>query len=308
MSQPISRIGTSANPPPQGLLVSALEHTANAIFLTDRLGHIVWANDAFCKLSGYSREEIVGRSPSLVKSGMQSDAFYAELWRTILAGNVWRGQMVDRRKSGTLYVVNETITPLMDEHGVITHFVAIQQDMTLQSDVQEREHYLAYHDMLTGLPNRALFRELAEQAISQASRTRHGLALLFLDLDRFKPVNDIYGHDIGDRLLLAVSERLSAAIRKSDAVARFGGDEFAILLPELLDTGVAVALARKLTESISWPFVIADQELHIGVSIGIALYPMDGHTPDELLCKADEAMYLAKKCGGGNFRFSTHHD
>lgn len=303
MSQPVPRYGTSANPPPQALLANALSHAANAIFLTDHLGQIVWVNDAFCRLSGYSQEEIIGCAPSLVKSGMQSDVFYAELWRTILAGNVWRGQMVDRRKSGSLYVVNETVTPLLDEHGVITHFVAIQQDMTLQSDEQEREHYLAYHDILTGLPNRALFLELGQQAMSQASRARHGLALLFLDLDRFKPVNDIHGHSIGDRLLLAVSERLSAAIRKSDAVARFGGDEFAILLPDLLDAATAVALARKLTESIAQPFVIAQQELHVGVSIGIALYPTDGDTLDELIHKADEAMYLAKKCGGGNFQF-----
>ncbi|HTN67021.1 MAG TPA: diguanylate cyclase [Burkholderiaceae bacterium] len=307
MSQPVSRSGTSANPPPQFLLAKALSCAANAIFLTDRLGQIVWSNDAFCKLSGYSQQEIIGCTPSLVKSGMQSDAFYAELWRTILAGNVWRGQMVDRRKNGSLYVVSETITPLMDERGVITHFVTIQQDMTLQSDEQEREHYLAYHDTLTGLPNRALFLELGQQAISQASRARHGVALLFLDLDHFKPVNDIHGHDIGDRLLLAVAERLSAAIRRSDTVARFGGDEFAILLPDLLDATPAVALAHKLTESIAQPFVVAEQELHVGVSLGIALYPADGDTPDELLRKADEAMYLAKKCGGGKFRFPVRH-
>lgn len=307
MSQPISRSGTSANSPPQALLANALSHAGNAIFLTDRVGQIIWANDAFCKLSGYLREEIIGCAPSLVKSGMQSDEFYAELWRTVLTGNIWRGQMVDRRKNGSLYVVHETITPLLDEHGVITHFVTIQQDMTLQSGEQEREHYLAYHDMLTGLPNRALFLELGLQALSQAKRAQHGLAMLFLDLDRFKPINDIYGHSVGDRLLLAVSERLSAAIRKSDAVARFGGDEFAILLPDLLDATPAIVLAHKLIESIARPFMVAEQELHVGVSIGIALYPTDGDTPDELLRKADEAMYLAKKGGGGKFQFPVRH-
>jgi diguanylate cyclase len=305
MSPSKSKSGT-LNPAIKGLLAKALSCAANAILLTDRSGKIVWANAAFCHLTGYGLHELLGESPALVKSGMQSEVFYAELWRTILAGNAWRGQMVDKRKDGSLYSVDETITPLLDEQGVITHFIAIQQDMTLQKDEQQRVQYLAYHDVLTGLPNRALFLDLEQQAMSYANRTQHGLALLYLDLDGFKGVNDLFGHAVGDRLLLAVADRLSAAIRKSDTVARFGGDEFAILLPDLVDTGVADSLASKLTKSIAQPFVIAEQELHVGVSIGVALYPSDGDTPDELIQKADQAMYLAKRRGGGSYQFATH--
>lgn len=287
---------------PYDLLGMAMANAANAIFLTDHQGHLIWANEAFCKLSGYSLDEAIGRTPSLVKSGMQSDLFYAELWRTLLAGKAWRGQMVERHKSGAHYTVNQTITPLRDEHGVITHFVAIQENMTLQSGDQKREHFLAYHDTLTGLPNRALFSELARQAISQAQLMEHALALLYLDLDRFKPVNDRYGHDVGDRLLLAVSERLHAAIRKTDTAARLGGDEFGILLPQLPDADTAVALADKLVESISQPFAIEEKELHIGISIGLAIFPNDGDTVDELMQRADAAMYEAKRQGGSGYQ------
>ncbi|RJG07836.1 sensor domain-containing diguanylate cyclase [Noviherbaspirillum cavernae] len=291
------------------MLANALSCAANAIFLTDRTGHIVWANEAFCRLSGYSLQEVLGYTPAMVNSGMQSDSFYADLWRTILTGNAWRGRMVERRKNGALYSVEETITPLRDEQGVITHFIAIQLDMTLQKEgsEHEREHYLAYHDVLTGLPNRTMFVNLEQQALSYAKREQLALALLFLDLDRFKEVNDVFGHIVGDRLLLAVAERLMAAIRKSDTVARFGGDEFAILIPNLADTGVAVNLARKLTAIIAQPFRITERELHIGVSIGIAIYPDDGDTPEELMKKADEAMYRAKKNGGNTFRFPDRH-
>jgi diguanylate cyclase len=290
----------------ESLLANALSCAANAILLTDRMGHIVWANEAFCKLSGYTLQELLGNTPAIVKSGMHSDFFYAELWRTILAGRVWRGQLTDRRKDGSLYAVDETITPLLDEQGIITHFIAILQDMTLQKGEHQQDHYLAYHDVLTDLPNRAFFFDLELQAISYAKRMHHILALLYLDLDKFKPVNDQFGHVVGDRLLRAVAERLSSAVRKSDTVARFGGDEFAILLPNLLNAEIAVTLARKLTETISQPFVFAEQEIRIGVSIGIALYPADGDEPDELMMKADEAMFMAKKCGGSTYQFSEH--
>lgn len=244
-----------------------------------------------------------GNTPAMLSSGIQSKSFYTDLWRTILSGKVWRGMVIDRRKDGSLYRVDETITPLLDEHGAITHFIAIQQDMTLQSQQQEQEHYLAYHDLLTGLPNRAHFMELHKQAMLHAAHTKDMLALLFLDLDKFKPVNDTLGHDIGDLLLQAVAERLQSAVRKSDAVARFGGDEFAILLTDLLDMKVATTIADKLVATLAQPFIIAEHKLHIGVSIGIAMYPVDGQTQQELIRKADQAMYIAKQQGGNSFRF-----
>ncbi|HVK94075.1 MAG TPA: GGDEF domain-containing protein, partial [Noviherbaspirillum sp.] len=223
-----------------------------------------------------------------------------------LSGKVWRGTMIDRRKDGTLYTVDETITPLLDEHGSITHFIAIQQDMTLQSQQQEHDRYLAYHDFLTGLPNRAHFMELQGQALLHAAHTKDMLALLYLDLDKFKPVNDTLGHDIGDLLLQAVAERLQSAVRKSDTVARLGGDEFAILLTGLFDMEVAITIAGKLVSTLAQPFIIAEHKLRIGVSIGISMYPTDGKTQEELIKKADHAMYLAKQQGGGTYRFYSN--
>jgi len=234
---------------------------------------------------------------------MQSKSFYADLWHTILSGNAWRGILIDRRKDGSLYSVDETITPLLDEQGLITHFIALQQDITLRSREQEQDHYLAYHDLLTGLPNRAQFQELLKQAMLHATHADEMLAVMFLDLDKFKPVNDTFGHDIGDRLLQAVAERLQAALRRSDTVARIGGDEFAVLSQGLPGMEVPITLASKLVSVIRQPFIIDDHKLSIGVSVGIAIYPVDGSTLEDLMKRADQAMYAAKQAGGSTYRF-----
>lgn len=293
-----------AQPPiPQDLLAKALATAANAIFITDETGCIVWVNDAFSRLSGYSWQEALGQTPALLKSGRQSEAFYADLWKIILSGNVWRGNLIDRRKDHTLYTVDEIITPLFDEKGNITHFIAIQNDITLRMQEDTHNHYLAYHDVLTGLPNRALFVAKQRQAMQYAKRTNHMLALLFLDLDNFKPVNDNFGHRIGDQLLIAVGERLRAAVRKADVVARWGGDEFAILLVDLLDTGIVTMLARKLLDTLARPFVFEGRKISVQTSIGIAIYPADGEEPETLLDLADRTMYVAKEQGGNRFLF-----
>lgn len=281
-------------------LTVALASVANAIFITDEVGRIVWVNDACCRLTGYAADELIGNTPAIFKSGRQSDAYYADMWQTILAGNDWRGNLVERRKDNVLFTVDETITPLLDLHGNITHFIAIQHDMTLRSQEDEKNRYLAFHDVLTGLPNRALFLKIQQQAMSHAQRGHRLLALLFLDIDKFKSVNDTLGHNIGDQLLIAAAERMRSAIRKVDLVSRFGGDEFALLLTELLDRDVAVALARKLLDSLAQPFVLGDRkiEAHTHASIGIAIYPTDCDDPETLLAHADQAMYAAKSRGG----------
>ena len=285
----------------QGLLAKALATAADPIFITDHTGRIVWVNEAFSERSGFSPQEAVGQTPSFLKSGRHDASFYRELWQTILAGRVWRGEVVERRKDGSLYTADEVITPLRDDKGTVTHFVAIQRDITLRRQEAEREHFLAYHDALTGLYNRVLFLDLVQQAISRSKRSLHPLALLFLDLDNFKLINDTFGHETGDRLLVAVAERLGAAVRKTtDAVARLSGDEFAILQTGLNDPQAALSLARNLLHSISLPFLLEGQKVQTGVSIGIAMYPTDGEVPDELLRNADKAMYLAKSRGRGN--------
>jgi diguanylate cyclase (GGDEF)-like protein/PAS domain S-box-containing protein len=287
------------------LLGRAMRTTATAIFITDADGRIVWANAAFCDLSGYAMPELIGRVPSLLKSGMQSGELYATLWHNLRAGKVWQGEMVDRRKDGSLYTIDEVITPLLDAHGAVSHYVAIQHDITSRKAENALEHKLAYQDFVTGLPNRASCTRLYDQALDCARRDCLRMALLFVDLDHFKPVNDVLGHQVGDELLGAVGARLRAAVRRDDVVARVGGDEFAIMLSRLPDIGVAGALAQKVVHALSAPYSLQDREVLIGASIGIAVYPQDGATAETLMKHADKAMYRAKWLGGNRYHFYT---
>ena len=288
---------------PHPLLARALEAAANAVFIADRDGRIVWVNDAFCRLSGYGRDECIGRTPGLLKSGRQSADFYRELWATILAGRTWQGEVVERRRDGSLWTASQVITPLLDESGAVTHFVAIQHDVTASSEAREAIERLAFHDSLTGLPNRVSFLESLGRALARAAAEHRMLALLYLDLDDFKPVNDAMGHAAGDALLIAVAERLRGAVRKTDTVARLGGDEFAVLLTDVGHPDVAGALAGKLVDRIGQPYMLDRRRISVGASIGISLYPRDGATIDELLRHADAAMYAAKADGRRRYRF-----
>jgi diguanylate cyclase (GGDEF)-like protein/PAS domain S-box-containing protein len=288
---------------PHPLLARALEAAANAVFIADRDGRIVWVNDAFCRLSGYGRDECIGRTPGLLKSGRQSAGFYRELWATILAGRTWQGEVVERRRDGSLWTASQVITPLLDESGAVTHFVAIQHDVTASSEAREAIERLAFHDSLTGLPNRVSFLESLGRAIARAGTEHRMLALLYLDLDDFKPVNDAMGHAAGDALLIAVAERMRGAVRKTDTVARLGGDEFAVLLTDVGHPDVAGALAGKLVDRIGQPYMLDRRRISVGASIGISLYPRDGATIDELLRHADAAMYAAKADGRRRYRF-----
>jgi diguanylate cyclase (GGDEF)-like protein/PAS domain S-box-containing protein len=285
------------------LLANALASIANAILIADREGHIVWVNEAFSKLSGYSSEELLGQRPSLLKSGRQDSTFYRELWQTILGGKVWQGELVEQRKDGSLFVVEETITPLFDAKGNITHFIAIQHDITLRKRQGDKEHFLAYHDSLTGLPNRAMFLNLLRQAVEHSKAQHTLMALMFIDLDRFKPVNDELGHQIGDLVLVAVSNRLKAAVRKTDVVARIGGDEFAVIENGLADIKPVEALARELILRLGKPYRLDHHEVSIGASIGVAIYPSDGGDASLLLKRADVAMYQAKENGRNHYCF-----
>jgi diguanylate cyclase len=276
------------------LLVRALEAAANAVFVAKRDGTIVWVNDAFCRQSGYSRDHAIGRTPHLLKSGKQPRTFYCGLWETILSGRAWRGELVERHRDGSHYTVSEVITPLLDSKGHVTHFIATLDDVSSAAKQYARIQRLAYHDALTRLPNRKLFLERLRLAIRGARARRGMLAVMFLDLDRFKRVNDNFGHTLGDRLLKAVAERLRAAVRKGDPVARLSGDEFTILLENLQGPAVASALAKKLGALMTQPFSIDGRRLIIGASVGISLYPKDGKSANALLARADAAMYRAK--------------
>ena len=288
----------------QQLLVRALDAATNPVLITERTGCIVWINKAFCLLSGYTKPELVGKTPHLLSSGRQSTTFYRDLWLTLLAGLTWQGEMVERRKDGGSCTVNQVITPVLDHQGVVTHFIAILHNFTLMDDERANMQQLAFHDPLTGLPNRRLFLNLLDQAINYATKNHQSFALMFIDLDRFKSVNDTLGHACGDKLLVAVAERLGQSVRRSDVVSRLSGDEFAILITCMDQVDQLEALAHKLIAAINQPFMIEAQSIEVRISVGISLFPADGVSAEDLLGQADGAMYQAKKTGGNLCRFS----
>ncbi len=284
-------------------LSRAVQQTADSIMITDRDGVIEYVNQAFEDTTGYARSEAVGKKPNIVKSGRHDDGFYQRLWKTILNGEVYRGVLTNRKKNGELYYEEKTITPLKDERGNITHFISTGKDITERMQTQERLHYLAHHDVLTGLSNRALFLERLDHALTRARWTNRPLAVLFLDLDRFKNINDTLGHDIGDGALRVAAQRLTDAVREGDTVARLGGDEFTVLLEDLANSNDVPSVAQKILDALSRPFEVEGREFVITTSIGISLYPSDGDDSLKLLRNADNAMYRAKEQGRNKFQF-----
>ena len=287
----------------QQVLARAWDAATNPVLITERTGCIVWINNAFCRLSGYSKPELVGKTPHLLSSGRQSSTFYRDLWLTILAGLPWQGEMVERRKDGASCTVNQIITPVLDPHGVVTHFIAILHNFKVTDEERANMQQLAFHDALTGLPNRSLFLNLLNQAINHATKHQQPLALMFIDLDHFKSVNDTLGHACGDKLLVAVAERLGQSVRRSDVVARLSGDEFAILITCMEQADQLEALANKLIAAIGEPFMIDAHRVNTAISVGISLFPANGASVEGLLEQADGAMYLAKRAGGNACRF-----
>lgn len=283
------------------LLVSALEAVGNGVVITDTDARIKWANSAFEGLTGFTHAEVIGCKPSeLVKSGQHDQPFYQTMWQTILAGNIWRGEVVNRRKDGRYYNEELTIAPVKDANDVIRHFVGIKNDISERKQIEERIRHMAQYDILTDLPNRALLSDRLQQAIAGARRDGTGVALLLIDLDQFKPVNDTFGHDVGDLLLKEVAARIQGCVRASDTVARMGGDEFVAMLRTVGHEPDALMVAEKIRHALNQPFALAGQSLHISSSIGIALYPEHGDNETELSKCADIAMYQAKNSGRNN--------
>ncbi|OHC71492.1 MAG: hypothetical protein A3H93_20330 [Rhodocyclales bacterium RIFCSPLOWO2_02_FULL_63_24] len=285
------------------LMETALETTGNAVFITDADGNILWANGSFGRLTGYLPAEVVGRNPKLLSSGIQTPAFYAALWETILVGNIWQGEVVEARRDGSRFTVHQTITPLRDPEGRISHFVSILEDISVQKAAQERVVHLANYDALTDLPNRRLFFDRLGQVLALAHRAGNACALLFLDLDRFKEVNDRRGHEAGDQLLVEVADRLRSLVRESDTVARLAGDEFTVILGAVGGREDCAQVAAKIVASLGQGYEIAGGAVSIGVSIGIALFPADAADSESLVSAADQAMYAAKAAGRSTFRF-----
>jgi diguanylate cyclase (GGDEF)-like protein/PAS domain S-box-containing protein len=286
------------------LMQAAMSNAANGMFITRRDGSIEWLNDALSRFSGYTSDEIMGENPRLFDSGQHEPAFWAEMWATISRGESWRGDVVNRNKAGGLYTVSQSISPLYNDKGELTHFMAAQQDISEKKRLEEEIHYLAYHDPLTHLPNRMLFRDRVQQAIAQAQRTQSRLALMFIDLDGFKAVNDLHGHNSGDFLLEQVSERLRLCVRAGDTVARLGGDEFTVLLRDVGDAESIERVAGKLLDVAAQPYDLdCKQPPAVSFSIGISVYPQDGDSFDALLSHADQAMYESKQNGKNRYTF-----
>ena len=284
-------------------LSSAIQQTADCVMITDRNGVIEYVNAAFEHTTGYATAEALGGSPSLVRSGQHEHHFYKKMWDVILSGETFRDVFINRKKTGELYYEEKTISPLRDGHGEITHFISTGKDITERMQVQERLQYLAHHDALTGLPNRVLFLDRLNQALLRGHWHKRVVGVMFLDLDRFKNINDTLGHDVGDALLKGLAGRLQERVRDGDTVARLGGDEFAMLLDDVAHAEDVAAVANKLLDAFTLPFAVAPHELFITASIGISLYPNDGTTAAALLKNADAAMYRAKDVGKNNYQF-----
>lgn len=280
------------------LSAQVFEYSHDGILITDAQSHIVDVNAAFERLTGYSRAEVLGKTPGLLKSYRHDPGFYAEMWSSLKAQGYWKGEIWNRRKNGEVFPENISIIEITNPAGEITNYLATFSDITELKASEERLRHLAHHDALTRLPNRTLLADRIEQAIAQAARRKTLLAVCYLDLDGFKPVNDTYGHAVGDQLLVEISRRLTECLRAGDTVARLGGDEFALLLTDLESPEQTQHLLKRVLSVIGSPFHVDDKTVAtVTASIGYTLFPQDNEDADALLRHADHAMYQAKLAG-----------
>ncbi|MBA4502375.1 EAL domain-containing protein [Marinobacterium marinum] len=287
-------------------MIEAVFSTSNeAIMVAGRDGLIKTINPAFIRITGYTLEEVQGRNPSILSSGRHEADFYQNMWREIMRQGSWSGEIWNRRKNGSIYPEWLSVSVVYDNEGEPSEYVAVFSDITKRKNDEAQIVRQAYYDELTNLPNRTLLSDRLNLAIATAHRDEQVIALLFVDLDRFKYVNDSMGHEYGDDLLKQVAERLNNCVRNTDTVARFGGDEFVILLHNIKSESDAAYVAHKLINALSTPFVLAEREIIIGASIGIAMHPGDADTAETLIRNADLAMYKAKQSGRNQAHFFT---
>lgn len=282
---------------------ASLLSSPSPIFFTDTNGVVFWVNKAFTKLSGYREDEILNSKISVLKSGIQDAAFYENLWSTIKAGKTWRGEIVERHKTGSLFTVEQVIAPVFDANGQISHFVAIQEDVTERKNAEGRIQHLANYDQLTGLPNRRLFREQLNEIIERAKKYNTKVALLFADLTNFNRINDTLGHAAGDKLLKAIADRLARLVSNNDFLARIGGDEFAIVSENIANAEAVAVKARSMIETILAPMQIENVEVNVGACVGIAICPDDEVEPERLVNFTDMALHKAVRSSPNSYFF-----
>ncbi len=287
------------------LAASVFEYSMEGIMITDANARILSVNKAFTDITGYSADEAVGKTPRLFRSNLHDERFYQVLWASLNKKDMWQGEIKNRRKNGEIFPVWNNISAVRDEQNQVRRYISIFTDITEKKLSEEHIYRLAHYDVLTSLPNRALLHQRLQQALQMAKRHRHKLGILFLDLDRFKLVNDTLGHAAGDSLLQQVASQLCASVRKVDTVSRLGGDEFVIILDDLVSTDDAAQITAKLLETLSRPFHIGGHDVYVTASAGISMYPDDGEDANHLFKNADTAMYRAKEQGKNTFRFYT---
>jgi diguanylate cyclase (GGDEF)-like protein/PAS domain S-box-containing protein len=294
------------------LAASVFTHAQEGIMITDTNAAIIEVNDTFTKMTGFSREELIGQNPRILKSGMQSPEFYDNMWKDLTATGHWTGELWNRRKNGEVVAELKNISAVYDENGTTINYVAMSTDITLMKEHQGQLERNAHYDLLTNLPNRVLLADRLSQAMLQCKRHKQSLAVVFLDLDGFKAVNDAYGHDVGDELLIALSIRMKAALREGDSLARIGGDEFVAVLADLSNTTTVEdcnPILDRLLLAASDPVTVGDIVLNVSASIGVTLYPQDNVDADQLVRHADQAMYVAKESGKNRYHlFDTVQD
>lgn len=282
---------------------AALETSPNAFAITDSSGVVFWVNPAFCRMSGYTESEVVGQVLPLVKTENQNDAFYAEMWATLQAGNNWCAEITERKKSGALYTVEQRVTPIVGTDGKLAYCVFVRNDVTARKNAEGLVLHLANYDQLTGLPNRSLFYEQLRPILRRAEAQEQKVALIFADLTNFNRINDTLGHAAGDKLLKIVAQRLSKTGGGKDFVARIGGDEFTVIVEGVKNAEAAAMRARNMIESILEPVFIENTEVNVGANIGISIYPDDGTEPDKLVNFADMALRTASHAAPNSYFF-----